>query len=309
MKNYYRVMMGRKSVFLQDCLKDNYIGVNFEINQDLTHQLPDEWREFNKKFIPIYLENHPNKSKVAAGLACGAIHTVCKGIQEGDIVITPDGDGNYHVCEVTGPYIYKPDRVLLHCRPVHWFEQTIQRSMMTDELQHSAGSIGTVSNISAYADELERLIGGIAPPVIFTTDDTIENLATFALEKHLEDFLVANWGNTALGKKFYIFEDEGERVGQQYPTDTGNIDILAISKDKATLLVVELKRGRASDVVVGQILRYIGYVKDELAEPNQNVKGVIIAMEDDQRLKRALSAVPSIDFYRYEVTFKLKKDG
>ena len=31
------------------------------------------------------------------------------------------------------------------------------------------------------------------------------------------------------------------------------MDILAISKDKSELLVVELKKGRASDVVVGQI--------------------------------------------------------
>jgi RecB family endonuclease NucS len=43
------------------------------------------------------------------------------------------------------------------------------------------------------------------------------------------------------------------------------IDILAVSKDGTCLLVVELKRGRASDVVVGQALRYIGYVQDELA--------------------------------------------
>ena len=31
-------------------------------------------------------------------------------------------------------------------------------------------------------------------------------------------------------------------VGRQYQTDTGTMDILAISKDKRTLLVVELKK-------------------------------------------------------------------
>ena len=31
-------------------------------------------------------------------------------------------------------------------------------------------------------------------------------------------------------------------VGRQYPNDTGPIDILAISKDKKELLVVELKK-------------------------------------------------------------------
>jgi len=94
-------------------------------------------------------------------------------------------------------------------------------------------------------------------------------------------------------------------VGQQYPTDTGPIDILAISHDKQTILVIELKRGRASDRVVGQTLRYMGYVQDELAGPDQTVQGLVIALEDDQGLKRALSMVPSIKFKRYEVSFKL----
>ena len=96
-------------------------------------------------------------------------------------------------------------------------------------------------------------------------------------------------------------------VGQQYPTDTGQIDILAISKDKKSLLVVELKKGRVSDNVVGQIQRYMGYVKEELAEKDQQVKGVIIALEADIKIKRALSVTNNIEFYRYQVSFKLFK--
>src|SRR5207253_2099198 len=78
--------------------------------------------------------------------------------------------------------------------------------------------------------------------------------------------------------------------GKQYVTDdNGRIDILAISKDKKELLVVELKKGRASDIVVGQVQRYMGYVKEVIAEENQIVKGIIIALEVDLKLKRALS--------------------
>jgi restriction system protein len=73
--------------------------------------------------------------------------------------------------------------------------------------------------------------------------------------------------------------------------------------------VVELKKGRASDVVVGQVLRYMGYVKEELAEEGQDVRGVVIALEDDQRIRRALSMVPTIDFFRYQISFKLIKGG
>lgn len=127
------------------------------------------------------------------------------------------------------------------------------------------------------------------------------------MEKHLEDFLVQNWAQTDLGKEYDIFEEDGEKVGQQYPTDTGPMDILAIKKDKTELLVVELKKGRASDTVVGQILRYMGYAVQELAEPNQKVRGIIIALEDDQRIRRALSVAPTVEFYRYLISFKLLK--
>lgn len=58
--------------------------------------------------------------------------------------------------------------------------------------------------------------------------------------------------------------------------------------------------------VVGQIQRYMGYVKEKLAEPNQTVRGVIIAFEDDVRIHRALSVAQNIEFYTYKIQFKLK---
>lgn len=91
------------------------------------------------------------------------------------------------------------------------------------------------------------------------------------------------------------------------PSNTGPIDILAISKDKTELLVLELKRDRASDTVVGQIQRYMGYLKEVLAEEGQKVKGVIIALENDNKIKRALSVTSNIDFYTYKINFKLNK--
>jgi restriction system protein len=115
---------------------------------------------------------------------------------------------------------------------------------------------------------------------------------------------VKNWAQTELAKEYDIYEEDGEKA-QQYETDTGPLDILAISKDKKRLLVVELKKGRASDAVVGQTLRYMGYVQDVLAEDDQTVEGIIIALEDDQRIRRALAMVSNVKFYRYQITFKL----
>ncbi len=71
--------------------------------------------------------------------------------------------------------------------------------------------------------------------------------------------------------------------------------------------MVELKKGRASDSVVGQTLRYMSFVQDELAEEGQTVLGMIIAHENDPRIRRALAMTPNIAFYRYQVSFKLVK--
>lgn len=178
---------------------------------------------------------------------------------------------------------------------------------MSQNLKNSTGSVGTSSNVSQYAEEIEGLIGNNKPPTLVSTDTTIEDPSVFALEKHLEDFLVKNWNQTELGIHYSIYQEDGELVGQQYPSDTGPLDILAISKDGKTLLVVELKKGRVSDNVVGQIQRYMGYVKDELAEEHQEVRGIIIGLEDDLKIKRALSVTNNIEFYRYQVNFKLFK--
>lgn len=309
MRTFYRVMLGKQSVHAEICFNGNFIGADYGINQDLSGKLPESWRDFNAEFIPIYMQARPEKTKIAAGLACGMLWTIAKGMQNGDIVLCPDGTGQYHVGEIVGDYRYAPGQVLPHRRAVRWLPQRIDRAGMSDGLRSTTGSIGTLCNISraGYADEVEKLLGSPATPILIATDATIEDASAFAMEKHLEDFLVQNWASTELGKEYDIYEEDGELVGQQYPTDTGPLDILAISKDRKKLLVVELKKGKASDVVVGQTLRYMGYVQEELAEADQTVQGVIIALEDDQRIRRALKMAPNIAFYRYQISFKLVK--
>jgi restriction system protein len=293
-------MLGRKSIHFESCFNGGFVGTDFDVHHNLSGRLPDNWRDFNKEFIPIYLESNPNKSKITAGLACGAIWTVSKGMDQGDIVLCPDGAGQYRIGEISGVYNYANAEILPHRRSVRWLDISIERAAMSEKLQNSCGSIGTISNVSKYSAELERFIQGL---II----ETIEDSNSFALEKHLEDFLVKNWNSTELGKEYIIYEEDGEPSGQQYATDTGPIDILAISKDKKTLLVIELKKGKASDSVVGQILRYMDYVVEVIADPEQTVRGIVIALDDDKKLRRALARVSSVEFYSYKVDFKLVK--
>lgn len=306
-KSYYRVMLGAKSAYAELCYNNNFIGSHYGIQTNLANDLYEDWKDFNAKYRDVWLALHPGKTKVAAGLSCGMLWTVCKGIRVGDVVLCPKGNGTYYVGEVTSDYYFVQDEVLPHRRNVKWYNVEVERASMSDALRNSTGSVGTIANITQYASELDKLIGDVTQPQLTTTDATVEDPTVFALEKHLEDFLVKNWKYTELGKNYDIYEEDGELVGQQYPSDTGPLDILAISKDKTTLLVVELKKGRVSDNVVGQIQRYMGFVKEELAEPGQTVKGVIIGLEDDIRIRRALAVTQNIEFYKYQVSFKLYK--
>lgn len=128
----------------------------------------------------------------------------------------------------------------------------------------------------------------------------------FSLERHLQEFLRDNWDRTELGRDWAVYEepDDPER-GYEYPTDVGRIDILARHRSKPEWLVIELKRNQTADATVGQVLRYMGWVRQHLAKPGDSVRGLIIARQVDHGLLYALSAVPNIDLRRYEVTFSL----
>lgn len=158
MKRYNRVMLGRGGQFADECLKEGYIGVDFDIPMDLTEHLPEDWREFNREFIPVLLEYVPSKSKVSAGLACGMLHTLCKGLKTGDTVLCPNGKGVYYVGEITGDYYYAPGTTLPHRRPVQWSDRIILRGDMSQKLQNSTGSTGTCCEVTAYAEEIEALL-------------------------------------------------------------------------------------------------------------------------------------------------------
>lgn len=56
---------------------------------------------------------------------------------------------------------------------------------------------------------------------IVAIDPVVEDPVVFAMEKHLEDFLVQNWAQTELAQAFRIYEEDGELVGQQYSTSAG----------------------------------------------------------------------------------------
>jgi restriction system protein len=298
-RTYYKFMLGAKSANAAQCREEGFIGTDFDVHEDLTGRFPDNWKDFNKEWIPKLLR--PDGSKLTAGLYAAQLWTMGFKMSEGDIVLSPTGNaGELYVGEITGGYSYVPSGPFQHRRPVRWREETIFRENLSVPLQASLRYAGTLCSLEDHAGEISSILSPSNGDLPIAT-------LSFAMEKYLEEFLVANWASTELGTTHDIFSIDGEIVGQQYLTDNGRMDILAISKDKKELLIVELKRGQASDKVVGQVQRYMGYAVEELAEPGQTVRGAIIALDDDLSIRRALIVAPNIQFYRYKVDFKLEK--
>ena len=125
----------------------------------------------------------------------------------------------------------------------------------------------------------------------------------FAFERDLQNYLAQNLGILEPGLKLYEDED-GAFTGIEFPAGQRRIDILAVSTDDA-YVVIETKVSRAYDRVVGQILRYMGWVKKNLAG-EVSVRGIIVASEISEDLILATSSIESIRLVEYEISFSLK---
>ncbi len=91
------------------------------------------------------------------------------------------------------------------------------------------------------------------------------------------------------------------------PSAFGPIDIMAVEHRSHSFVIIELKKGRPSDQVIGQVLRYMGWVKKNLCTDGQVVKGLVIARDADPKLSYALEMTSNIDVRYYSVSFKLRE--
>lgn len=130
----------------------------------------------------------------------------------------------------------------------------------------------------------------------------------FAFEQHLEDFLIANWEKIDFAAGYeLLINDDGQPISKQYRADGGRIDILVRDKKTKDYVVIELKKNRPTDVVVGQVRRYIGWVTEKLAEPEKvKVRGIIIVPMESDDLRYALYGMNDIEAYVYKVNFAVE---
>jgi predicted RNA-binding protein len=134
--------------------------------------------------------------------------------------------------------------------------------------------------------------------------EDMQSTSEFALESHLEEFMDSNWESIDFGAKLVRYQSE-EQTGRQFPAGPWSIDFLCVDKGTGDFVVLELKRGKTSDATVGQVLRYMSWVRQNLAKDGQRVRGIIVASKVDDALKYAVQDLENVRVSTYRVDFKL----
>lgn len=96
--------------------------------------------------------------------------------------------------------------------------------------------------------------------------------------------------------QLYSPSEQEHKIGKYNTGEVGEIDLL-LKNDKNTIIIIELKR-KGTDDTVGQILRYVGWVEENLKKDGEKVYGVIIAQEIDKQLHYAIKATKDHIFYQ-----------
>lgn len=253
---------------------------------------------------------YPEKPPPTKGLIVNMLWAFFHEIGKGDFVIARRGRKTLvAVGKVVQTSVYAPGRNPFLASPdyshhnfleVEWQEQP--RNKVFPNLVFPMQTLTEISE-----DQYRNVLEGSGTKLVAPEPtEAIEDPNAFVLEKYLEDFIVSNF-DTIFKGTLQIYEDAEGADGQQYPTDIGSIDILAVEPKSSSFVVIELKKGRPSDQVVGQILRYMGWIKKNLCKDGQAVRGLVICRDPDPKLSYALEMTNNIDVRYYSVSFKLKE--
>jgi endonuclease len=135
-------------------------------------------------------------------------------------------------------------------------------------------------------------------------DDGYDEASQFAYESDLKNFLSANLSAIEPGLRLF---DRIEGVsGVEFPVGGRYADVLAIDR-RGAFVVIELKVSRGYDRVVGQLLRYMAWVRANLAQNGEAVRGVIVAKSISEDLLLACSYLENVDLYEYQLSVTLSR--
>lgn len=124
----------------------------------------------------------------------------------------------------------------------------------------------------------------------------------FAYEHDLRDYLALNLH--IIEPSLRLYSEEGI-TGVEFPAGGRYIDLLAVDQSGG-YVVIELKVSKGYDRVVGQLLRYMSWIKRHHAEPGQSVRGIILAKEIGEDLRLACADIPNVSLFEYALSVSVK---
>lgn len=219
------------------------------------------------------------------------------------LVLIPKDDGGVESYPMKEWLRQHPDRAPVGLDPTHSTSHQLRDGMrkLGWSVQDTDSQVRLIPpETGDLAGVIDSVLGGEAE------EPESERLETsFALEYQLRDFISQNLEALSVGgKRLRLYVDERGRDGIEYPTAVGPIDILA-TDGAGAFYVFELKRARSPDHAIGQLTRYMGWVKQTVGK-DRDVHGVIVAKTIGENLRYAVAVIPNLSLFEYEVNFVLK---
>jgi RecB family endonuclease NucS len=131
---------------------------------------------------------------------------------------------------------------------------------------------------------------------------------TAITERAVEEHLETNWRATEFARLGIELSTE-ERHGlpcRQVLTPRNTIDLLGYRAAAREWWVFELKKGRSSDAVVGQVGRYMTWIGDQ-AKRNESVRGAIIVGKADENLKASVRSNERLSLWQYDAALAVRQ--
>ena len=207
-------------------------------------------------------------------------------VNKGDVILFREyGLGFWGSCEITDDWVQDGKGREKHKIEAGWFpigkikewKVTLPYEIIRSELSNQNVRLRIAK---ATLEDKEKIEFALKIYTNLGYGEADGNL--FILESGIEEAVKANLAQL----KLKLAEEE---IQQQcnLGIGVGRTDLICRDKDN-NFVVLELKAVQTSDNVVGQILRYMGYIRENWAEKEGvKVKGIIITPSYDEQLRLA----------------------
>lgn len=127
-------------------------------------------------------------------------------------------------------------------------------------------------------------------------------------EKAVEEHLETHWNRTEFARMgVELCSHATHGLGcRQVLTPVNTIDLLGFRTSAREWWVFELKKGRSSDAVVGQVQRYMGWIAKQ-AQPGQSVHGAIIVGRTDDKLVYSVGQNERLSLWKYDDALSVRR--